>query len=77
MGWFTSEVQQTVDTNGQKVNNILLQDSSSNLLVILMCIMCALSLIEFMIYIYVQNNKRIYAKAERAAVTELNNRNPA
>lgn len=76
MGWFSSEVQQTVDTNGQKVNNILLQDSSSNILVILMAIMCTLMLIEFIIYLYVQNNKRIYAKAERAASAEANNRNP-
>lgn len=77
MGWFTSEVQQTADTNGQKVNNIVLQDSSSNILVILMGIMCTLMMIEFIIYLYVQNNKRIYAKAERAATTERGNRDPA
>lgn len=77
MGWFTSEVKQTVDTNGQKVKNILLQDSSSNILVILMGIMCALMLIEFIIYLYVQNNKRIYARAERAATAERINRDPA
>lgn len=76
MGWFTSEVQQTVDTNGQKVNNIMLQDSSSNILVILMAIMCTLMLIEFVIYLYVQNNKRIYARAERAATTDRANRDP-
>lgn len=76
MGWFTSEVKQTVDTNGQRVNNILLQDSSSNFLVILMGIMCILKLLEFIIYLYVQNNKRIYARAERAAAAEVNNRNP-
>lgn len=77
MGWFTSEVQQTVDTNGQKVNNIVLQDSSSNILVALMGIMCILMLMEFIIYLYVQNNKRIYARAERAAAVERINRDPA
>lgn len=79
MGWFSSE-EDSGDVNTQNLhnnNNVSLHHHSDNIMLILLAILCVFKFMEFIIYLYVQNNKRIYAKAEKTAATELRNRNPA
>lgn len=65
MGWFTSESKQVVDNAGQKVNNIVIQDSSTNLVLTLIAIICVVKVIELVIHLYNQNTSYIISKAQK------------
>lgn len=58
MGWFGSSEEIDVEANGQVNNNVIIQreketiDQNSNEIYMLLIIICAIKIIEFIFYVY-------------------------
>lgn len=56
MGWFSSSEEIEVDANGQVNNNVIIQqetiDQNSNEIYYLLFILCAIKMIELLLYIH-------------------------